>query len=55
MFVSLRCGPIGPQNVWEFLDPFAFDFFKPLFDHVHDRLVGGFGLPVALRVARVEL
>ena len=47
-----RCGPIGPQNIWEFLYPFALGFFKLLFESVHGRLVGGLGLPVALGVAR---
>ncbi|GFS32290.1 hypothetical protein Acr_00g0021780 [Actinidia rufa] len=47
-----RCFPIGPQNVCQFLDPFAFGLYKPLPDPLLDYFVGGLGLPIALRVAR---
>ena len=40
-----------PQHVWQFFDPLSFGFLKLLLDPIRDCLVGGFGLPVALRVA----
>ena len=48
----LWSGPVGPENEWEFVCPFAFSPCEASLEVVDNDLVAGFGLSVRLRIPR---